>query len=113
MKWSFRTFRTSKVVAVRFGFAAFNLFDEYQSGLQFSSSEEIDSLGSYTLTTGANRLPDGSPYQTGLVYIDAVRLENGDIWKADRGSVAAQMMVIDGGYDLAKLNRYFDSSDRE
>ena len=90
---AYRTRGSQKVVAIRFGLVAFDVFNRFLGKTGGISMDD--------LVPGKTQTGDwvSSPYAdfsflTGLAYVDLVRLEDGTIWQADEATVLAEIRKI-------------------
>ena len=101
---NYRNTSGQKIVAVQFGLLSFNIFNEFQDRLGGFAIEDIDVLGIESGTWLASALAEAAFY-TGVVYVDKVRFEDGEIWIADEDEILEQLREIEEGFDAAALGR--------
>jgi hypothetical protein len=124
-----------KVVAYRFGLVSFSVFNEYLSLKEGFRIQDVDPGDEDEATwndygfndfndserpvpwcdgPSYNRRGDTTQFLTGVVYVDRVRFENGDIWLADLQPIGDRLRQIDENFDLTLLteDRYRNPSRR-
>ena len=93
-----------RVVAVQFGFVAFNVFDEvleYRAGLTL---RELDA-GADRTDRWVFRGPARFSFLAGAVFVHKVRFESGEIWRADMETVIESLGAIGDVSGLRGLSR--------
>jgi len=95
-----------KIVAVKFGFVSFTVFNEFLNKFVGITVENID-LNQETKSMWTDNHPRAflfENYGTGLAYIDAVRYEDGTIWKVNDADILPQIQEIESSFtaDLLK-----------
>ena len=86
----------SKIAVVRFGEVTFNSFGEYfDSSVGLISNSWKGILSGEIIKENFSNISPGiefvTNYGTGFVFIDAVRFEDGKIWRANRDDIVVQI----------------------
>ena len=92
------------IVAMRLGFVSFSVFNEFIDrtyGVDISDVKPGEEGGGLWVERFARA--DFS-FLTGVVFVDRVRFEHGDIWVADREAVVSQLREVQQDFDEAVLD---------
>jgi len=92
-----------KIDAYRLGFVAFNVFNEFLSQFGGYSLDEFD-LEDSEGASWYHTISNAQTFHTGVVCVDRVRFENGDVWVADLELIGARLMQIEEDFDLSILS---------
>ena len=91
-----------KVVAYRLGFVSFDVFNQYLSRSVGQAVEDLDP-GDDEKMGWSDQKSNSGGFHTGVIYVDRVRFENGDIWVADLQPIGDYLMQIEENFDLTVL----------
>lgn len=97
----YRSRGTQKVVAIRFGLVAFDVFNRFLGKTGGISMDDLLPAKNQKSEWVSSPYADFS-FLTGLAYVDLVRLEDGTIWQADEATVLDEIRKIEKDFD-AKL----------
>ena len=82
-------------------FSVFNEFIDRTYGVDISDVKPGEEGGGLWVERFA---PADFSFLTGVVFVDRVRFENGDIWVADREAVVSQLREVQQDFDEAVLD---------
>ena len=99
---SYRNASEKKIVALRFGLLAFNIFNEFQDRLGGFTIEDVAVGETESGVWVASALAEAAFY-TGVAYVDKVRFEDGVIWSADGDEILSQLREIETDLDAEAL----------
>ncbi len=93
---SYKNISQQKIVALRLGFISFTVFNDFLDSTKGISVEtiEIGQIKKGTWTHAKYRGFSFRKYGTGIAFVDAVRFEDGTIWKADYDEILPQIKEI-------------------
>lgn len=93
------------VTAIRFGFVEFNMFNEYMDKFMGYDRDTVksDKTDKVSKSEFANSGYKSFAFDTGVVYVDRVRFDNGEIWACDLEAVLAELQKIEKDFDASIL----------
>jgi len=101
----FRNVSNNNIVAVRFGLAAFDTFNCFMGKLGGMTMDDIASNSEHDAEWKQDAYAAFmfEKYGTGVAYIDAVRAENGAIWRADMTLVLEELRKFEQDLKMEDL----------
>lgn len=93
-----------QIVAVQLGFVSFSVFNEFVDHTKGVAVSDIEPGEEGTGLWVAQFGRADFAFHTGVVYVDRVRFENGEIWVADRGPILDQLRQVQADFDAAVLD---------
>lgn len=98
----YRNRSARKVVAVQFGLVVFDIWNEFLDRTAGLSTEPV---APRARENGTWLTPNTSAFafHTGVVYVDRIRYDTGEIWLADADIVLGAMRAIQKDFDPANL----------
>jgi hypothetical protein len=101
------------IVAVRFGFVSFNIWNEFidkSGGIAIKDIAPTTGKVSTDNGTWNFRCRGEGEFHVGFVYVERVRFENGEFWECDKEAITAQMQEFEENFSIENLE---DSKDDE
>jgi hypothetical protein len=98
------------IVAVEFGLLAFNAFNEYIGRVLGVDMREVARGRTRDGQWRMHRFGDFA-FFTGVAYVNAVRFDDGRVWKADLVPILTQIREIEADFELARLKERDQSTD--
>jgi hypothetical protein len=92
VRW--RNSSQSEVVAVRFGFSSFNVFGEHLQTSYWAAIVECPPNQEQSFVF-VQTPPGGQGFHSGVVFVDAIRFQTGEVWKAYPSDIASFLTGID------------------
>lgn len=94
-----------KIVALRFGFVAFDAFNEFLDKFGGFTIEDVivkkEKKGRWAQSPyGVSTF---KKYGTGIIYVDKVRFEDGTIWASNKEDILPQIQEIQEGFTADML----------
>lgn len=96
-----------EIVAVRIGLVSFDIWNEFLDRTGGLDMDDLSPDKSGKGTWVATAYGDFS-FHTGVAYVSRVRFSDGQIWKADLDQIAAQLGMIEEGFDVSRLEKKDD-----
>ena len=100
----YRNRSEQRIVAVQFGLVTFDVWDEFLDNTAALAAEGLGPRGR-DRNTWLTATAAGVAFHTGVVYVERVRFESGEIWKADGDAVLAAMRAIQKDFASDQLIR--------
>jgi hypothetical protein len=98
----YRSRATQKIVAIQFGLVSFDVWNQFLAYTAGLSTEEVNpkarKRNEWLTPSDA-----ATGFLTGVVYVDRVRFESGEIWIADKEQILTAMRAIQKDFDPANL----------
>ena len=99
----YRNVSKRKIVALRFGLLAFDIFNEFQNRLGGFTIQDVEP-GAETYGTWLASARAEAAFYTGVAYVSKVRYEDGEVWSADLDNIARQVQDIEVGFSVDSLH---------
>jgi hypothetical protein len=93
-----------RIVAIQFGFVSFDVWNEFLSKTPALAGAGLSARGR-DRNTWFTSTDAGVAFHTGVVYVDRVRFESGEIWTADLDAVVNAMRAVQKDFSAEHLAR--------
>jgi len=89
-----------KIVATKIGFVAFDAFNEFLGKFVGIVVKDVigGKPGKYTWGQSPYSAFAFKKYGTGIAYVEAIRFEDGTIWKSDKSNIVSQIQEIEESF---------------
>jgi hypothetical protein len=94
------------IVAIEFGVVSFGIFNDFIDrtyGIDRKIDKKFQDGSKGSEGSWVARALNDTFHWTGVAWVNRVRFENGEIWKADEQSILAEMKKIQANFDAAVL----------
>ena len=100
----YRSRTDQRIVAVQFGLVSFDVWNEFLERHAALASEAVDA-NERKRSSWFTATSSGVAFLTGIVYVERVRLANGEIWSANLDTVVAAMRAIQKDFTAEQLTK--------